>query len=103
MYYLRSMNGNITDKTLAEVERLLAQREKKEKTSVSLSGEIIRAADAIAGKAQRSALVERALRRYLRRLISRARDERDLEAINASAKVTNRESDRVLGLQAWPE
>ncbi len=70
---------------------------------MSLSGEIIRAADAVAGKAQRSALVERALRGYLRRLVNRSRNERDLEAINASAKVTNRESDRVLELQAWPE
>ena len=97
------MKNIITDKTVAEVGRLLAYREKKEKTSVSLSGEIIRAADAVAGKTQRSALIERALRAYLRRLVNRSRNERDLEAINASAKVTNRESDRVLELQAWPE
>lgn len=97
------MADSIPDRTIAEVQRLLERRDKKEKISVSLSGEIIRAADAIAGKAQRSAFVERAVRRYLRTILRRARDKRDLEAINARARVTNRESDRVLDIQAWPE
>ncbi len=70
---------------------------------MSLSGEIIRAADIIAGKTQRSALVERAVRVYLRRVLRRAREERDFKAINSRAEITNRESDRLLDLQAWPE
>jgi len=90
-------------RTQAELERLLARRDKKAKASVSLGGEVIRAADVIAGKAQRSALVERAVRSYLRSILRRARDERDLQAINARATVTNRESDRAIDLQSWPE
>ncbi|MBA2706185.1 MAG: hypothetical protein H0U59_00070 [Gemmatimonadaceae bacterium] len=90
-------------RTQAELERLLARRDKKAKASVSLGGEVIRAADVIAGKAQRSALVERAVRSYLRSILRRARDERDLQAINARAAVTNRESDRAIDLQSWPE
>ncbi len=70
---------------------------------MSLSGELIAAADALAGKAQRSALVERALRVYLRRLVRRNTNAKDLAAINARASVSNRESDKVIGLQAWPE
>ncbi|MEO8578109.1 MAG: hypothetical protein ABI556_15470 [Gemmatimonadales bacterium] len=92
-----------SDRIVMEIERHLGQRRKKEKTSVSLSGELIAAIDTIAGNAERSALVERALRSYLRRIIRRNRNEKDLEAINAHADVTNRESDWLLDIQAWPE
>ena len=97
------MTAGVSDRKLAELQRILERREKKEKTSVSLSGEIVRAADAMAGKAQRSAFVERAVRVYLTSLLRRARKERDIQAIKARAVVTNRESDRVLELQSWPE
>ena len=70
---------------------------------MSLSGELIAAVDSLAGKAQRSAFLERALRSYLKRMVRRTRNAHDLAAINARAAVTNRESDRVLELQEWPE
>lgn len=97
------MENNLSDQTAANVQRMLSRREKKAKTSVSLSGELLRAADAVAGKAQRSALVERAVRAYLRSMLRRARHRHDLHAINASAEITNRESDGLLDLQVWPE
>ena len=93
----------LSTQTAVRVQRLLGQHEKKAKTSVSLSGELIRAADAVAGKAQRSALVERAMRAYLRSMLRRARHAHDLQAINARAEITNRESDGLLDLQSWPE
>ena len=96
------MQQRAQDKTITEISRHLQRREKKEKTSVSLSGELIAAADALAGKAQRSALIERALRTYLRRMIRRHQNEKDLVAINAHASVTNRESDWLLEIQSWP-
>ena len=47
------------------------------------------------------------LRRCLRLasgiLLRRRRDERDIQMINARAAGTNRESDIVLDLQAWPD
>ena len=40
---------------------------------------------------------------YLKRMIRKARSAHDLQAINAHAETTNRESDELLGLQSWPE
>jgi hypothetical protein len=97
------MSPKLSDKNAAELERLLRKHEKKQKASVSLSGELIRAADILAGKAQRSALLEHAVRRYFRQLLRRVRHERDLRLIDARADVTNRESDDLLTLQSWPE
>jgi metal-responsive CopG/Arc/MetJ family transcriptional regulator len=90
-------------KRVAEVQRLLRTSEKKAKTSVSLSGELLRAADLVAGAEGRSALVERAVRRYLKAVVRRNRHLHDLAAINAAAEQTNRESDDLLAIQAWPE
>ncbi len=97
------MAVKISERAAAELERVLSRHEKKQKASVSLSGELIRAADVVAGKAQRSALLERAVRRYFRHLLRRARHERDLRLIEAGAEVTNRKSDTLLDLQSWPE
>jgi metal-responsive CopG/Arc/MetJ family transcriptional regulator len=94
---------HLSARQLAQLRQLLARHEKKAKASVSLSGELLLAADAIAGKSARSALIERALRRYLIRIMRRSRREHDLAAINARASVTNDESDPLLNLQSWPE
>ncbi len=88
---------------MAELQRLLALHEKKAKASISLSGELLRAADTVAGKSARSAVVERALRNYLEGILRRSRDQRDLAAIDAHATATNRESDELLEFQGWPE
>lgn len=93
----------LTAKRVAEVQRFLYEPEKKAKASVSISGELLRATDAIAGTAQRSAFIERALRHYLKSLLRRAQREHDLGAINARASATNRESDQLLAIQAWPK
>lgn len=93
----------IPPKRVAEVQRLLRTSEKKAKTSVSLSGELLRAADLIAGPEGRSALVERAVRRYLKAVVRRNRHLHDLAAIDAAAERTNRESDDLLAIQAWPD
>ena len=93
----------LSNKRVDELRRLLQKRLKKAKASVTLSSELIQAADVIAGKAQRSAFVEQAIRRYLRTLLRQVRHQRDLEAINAKAAITNRGSDGLLDLQAWPE
>ncbi len=97
------MTSSLSEKRVAELQRLLGKHEKKAKASITLSGELIRAADALAGKAQRSAFVERAVRRYLQAILRRARHAHDLRAIAARAEATNRESDQLLRLQAWPE
>jgi metal-responsive CopG/Arc/MetJ family transcriptional regulator len=93
----------LSAKRAAELRRALSAHGKKAKTSISLSVDLLRATDVVAGKAQRSALVERALRRYFKVILRRARHRQDLAAIAARSTVTNRESDQVLELQAWPE
>jgi metal-responsive CopG/Arc/MetJ family transcriptional regulator len=93
----------LTERRLDQLARLLRRHEKKAKTSLSLSAELIEAADVIAGRSQRSAFVERAVRAYIRHVMRQARHHQDLEAIDARADVTNRESDGLLDLQAWPE
>jgi metal-responsive CopG/Arc/MetJ family transcriptional regulator len=100
---MQSETALLSPQRAAELERLLGKHERKAKTSISLSAELLRAADLIAGTAQRSALIERALRHHLKSLLRRSRQQRDLAAIAAQAMVTNRESDELLALQAWPE
>ncbi len=97
------MTTELSPRQLAELERLMARREKKAKASITISAEVLRAADLVAGAAQRSALVERAVRAYLSELARQARNAHDVAAIDARADVTNRESDDLLDFQAWPE
>lgn len=102
MYYLGSMKP-LSDRTVTELQRHLAKPQKKEKASVSISGEVLAAVDTLAGKTGRSAFVERAIRNYLGRAIRRHINQKDLELINAHAPAINRESDWILEVQAWPE
>jgi len=70
----------------------------KEKTSITLSKEILAGIDRIAGPRQsRSAFIESVLARYLRDRIRAQRDARDLEIINRNAERLNR--DAVDGLE----
>lgn len=73
----------------------------KEKTSVTLSTEVLAGIDRLAGpRYSRSAFIERVLRRFLR---ERARAEvqaRDLQRINQAAERLNAEVADVLDYQA---
>lgn len=76
----------------------------KDKTSISLSRDVLTGIDRLAGKKySRSELIERVLRRYLR---DKARNElhaRDLERINSSASRLNAEASDALDYQALDE
>ena len=87
----------------AEAARLLAIRTSKEKTSVSISSSLLRATELVSDNAPRSAVFERALRKYLHSEIRALRDEHDLRIINANAKRINRESADLLEYQNWPD
>ena len=72
----------------------------KEKTSITLSQDILKGIDRLAGSSQsRSAVIERILRKYLRERSAAAVRARDLERINAAAKRLNREAADVLDYQ----
>ncbi len=73
----------------------------KEKTSITLSRELLAEVDRLAGSGQsRSALIERILRKYLRDRRRMALHSRDLQRLNRAADRLNREVADVLEYQA---
>ena len=73
----------------------------KEKTSITLSSDVLAQVDRNAGsKASRSAFIESVLREYFKAKVRAAINARDLELINANADYLNREMEDVLEYQA---
>jgi metal-responsive CopG/Arc/MetJ family transcriptional regulator len=73
----------------------------KEKTSITLSKEVLAAIDRIAGSKQsRSAFIEAVLAQYLRKQARAQIEARDLELINKAADELNAEVEDVLRYQA---
>lgn len=76
----------------------------KEKTSITLSHDVLSKIDRLAGaKQSRSALIEHVLRRYLVERTRTAAQARDLEKINHSADRLNSEAADVMIYQASGE
>ena len=74
----------------------------KEKTSITLSKDVITQVDKLAGsKESRSAFIERVLRKYMRQRKRAALHTRDLVRINRAAGRLNREAAEVLEYQAF--
>lgn len=76
----------------------------KEKTSITLSSDVLAEVDRLAGPARsRSAFIEHVLRGYLRRRARAAERERELDRLNRAAERLNAEAADVLEYQAsWP-
>ena len=73
----------------------------KEKSSITLSPDILAKVDDLAGsKLSRSALIEQVLRNYFRERARRKMQARDLERINAAADRLNSEAAEVLEYQS---
>jgi len=72
----------------------------KEKTSVTLSKEVLSGIDRIAGSRSRSAYIEDVLAEHLRARKRAERDARDAEIINRNAKRLNRDAEDGLEYQA---
>ncbi len=73
----------------------------KEKTSITLSRDLLTGIDRLAGSdCSRSAFIERVLRRYLREQVRAQANARDLERINHAAERLNSEAADVLDYQA---
>jgi len=76
----------------------------KEKTSVTLSKEVLTGIDRVAGSKQsRSALIEAILQQYLRQRARAQRDARDIELISRHAEKLNRDAEDGLEDQAPEE
>jgi len=78
---------------LGALTRLVAASSRKTKTSLTLSGNLLKVIDALAGERERSAWVERAVRAYVTRQLRHERRARELELLNRHAKVLNGEGD----------
>jgi metal-responsive CopG/Arc/MetJ family transcriptional regulator len=73
----------------------------REKTSITLSPEVLQQVDDLAGsKRSRSAVIEQVLRHFFHQRARRRVHSRDLERINAAADRLNREAADVLEYQA---
>ena len=73
----------------------------KQKTSITLSPETIRAVDEVAGEtSNRSRVIEQAVLEFLERRKRQLREARDLEILDAAADELNREVADVLDYQA---
>ena len=73
----------------------------KEKTSITLSKDVLKSIDRVAGSSRsRSAFIEAVLRDYLRKQARAQIEARDLELINKSADELSVEVEDVLGYQA---
>ena len=73
----------------------------REKTSITLSPDILAEIDRNAGsKASRSAFIENVLREHFKEQVRAALNARDVELINANADYLNREMEDVLRYQA---
>jgi metal-responsive CopG/Arc/MetJ family transcriptional regulator len=83
----------------ARLKTLLNSRSKKAKTSVTISEDLLAAADELAGKSHRSELIEDAVRAHLRRHVKRARHERELAILNRHADALNAEAAETLEYQ----
>jgi metal-responsive CopG/Arc/MetJ family transcriptional regulator len=73
----------------------------KEKTSVTLSADVLAGIDRLSGsKHSRSAVIDRVLRQYLAARARARADARDLEILNRAADELNAEAEDVLDYQA---
>jgi hypothetical protein len=77
----------------------------KEKTSITLSSDLIKALDKATGRGgNRSAYIEAVLRKHFRKLTKRDQDALEAEKLNRLAAKLNAEMAEVLEFQApWPE
>jgi len=74
----------------------------KEKTSITLSQEVLKGIDRIAGSKQsRSAFIDAVLAQYLPRRARAQVEARDLELINKAVDELNPEIEDVLRYQDW--
>jgi len=90
----------ISASRVARVSEMMARPGAKAKASVTIARGLLDAADAVAGPDGRSALIEHAVRQYLRRLVRKARHERELALLDAHATRLNAAAARALADQA---
>lgn len=92
----RSLSAN----QLAALSALIATPATKAKASITLSGNLLKVIDSLAGTAQRSAWIERAVRSYAARQLKERRRARELMLLNTHADALNADGDDSATYQA---
>jgi hypothetical protein len=90
----------LSSNQLAALSALIAAPAGKAKASITLSGNLLRVVDTLAGAAQRSAWIERAVQSYATRQLKEQRRERELALLNRYADALNAEGDDSAAYQA---
>ncbi len=90
----------MTPQQLAALSALASTPARKAKTSVTLSSNLLKVIDRLAGSNQRSAWIEIAVRAYAKRELRRERRARELELLNRHAGALNAEGDASAMYQA---
>jgi hypothetical protein len=85
----RSLSAN----QLAALSALIATPATKANASITLSGNLLKVIDSLAGAAQRSAGIEQAVQSYAARQLKERRRERELALLNKHADALNAEGD----------
>ena len=92
--------GSLSASQLAALSALIATPAIKAKASITLSGNLLKVVDTLAGEAQRSAWIERAVQSYATRQLKERRRERELVLLNKQADALNAEGDESATYQA---
>jgi hypothetical protein len=85
---------------LAALSALVATPASKAKASITLSGNLLKVIDTLAGSAQRSAWIERAVQSYAARQLKERRRARELALLNKHADALNADGDDSAAYQA---
>ena len=93
-------NRTLPPQKIAELAILARTPARKAKASVTLSGNLLKVIDTLAGTDQRSAWIERAVRAYAKRQLKGYRRVQELELLNRHAKELNAEGDESAEFQA---
>jgi metal-responsive CopG/Arc/MetJ family transcriptional regulator len=90
----------LSSSQLAALSALIAAPASKAKASITLSGNLLKVIDTLAGASQRSAWIERAVQSYAARQLKEQRRERELALLNKHADALNAEGDDSAAYQA---
>ena len=96
----RMGTGPLSADQLAALSTLIATPATKAKASITLSANLLKVIDSLAGAAQRSAWIERAVQSYAARQLREQRREREMQLLNRDADALNAEGDESATYQA---
>ena len=94
--HTRSLSAN----QLAALSALIATRATKAKVSITLSGNLLTVIDSLAGPAQRSAWIERAVQSFAARQLKERHREREQAPLNRHVDALNADGDDSATYQA---